>query len=191
MDCSQNELTALLYKAAVGCGVPVGLAQDTASAIVWLAARGHDAIGPFLHALADTAPDDSPFACGQSAVDLALASPSTPVQLSAVAQPILVIGFAGAAATTSGCRFAIEMANGASVVVDATSATITGDLTDGCDLTVCATGDAANIAPQHLGAVVVADDAWQQASIYAARTYVPATEASRLKGAGAGLTDND
>lgn len=32
---------------------------------------------------------------------------------------------------------------------------------------------------------------WERLQAHAARTYVPATEASRLKGAGAGLSDND
>lgn len=35
------------------------------------------------------------------------------------------------------------------------------------------------------------DDIWQVLADFAAQTYVPATEASRLAGAGAGLTDND
>ena len=37
----------------------------------------------------------------------------------------------------------------------------------------------------------VASDEWQQLETYAALTYVPETDASRLVGAGAGLTDND
>ncbi|WP_108881368.1 DUF3726 domain-containing protein [Anderseniella sp. Alg231-50] len=43
----------------------------------------------------------------------------------------------------------------------------------------------------HPGAVDIADEIWEALSAFAHRTYVPATEASRLKGAGAGLTDND
>ena len=43
----------------------------------------------------------------------------------------------------------------------------------------------------HTGAVDIADEIWEALSVFAHRTYVPATEASRLKGAGAGLTDND
>ena len=36
-----------------------------------------------------------------------------------------------------------------------------------------------------------AEKTWQTLNLYAARTYAPATEESRLKGAGAGLSDND
>jgi hypothetical protein len=41
------------------------------------------------------------------------------------------------------------------------------------------------------GAVDIDDEIWEALGAFAHRTYVPATEASRLKGAGAGLTDND
>jgi len=41
------------------------------------------------------------------------------------------------------------------------------------------------------GPVDIADEIWEGLSAFAHRTYVPASEASRLKGAGAGLTDND
>jgi len=41
------------------------------------------------------------------------------------------------------------------------------------------------------GAVDIGDEIWEALGRFAHRTYVPATEASRLKGAGAGLTDND
>ena len=37
----------------------------------------------------------------------------------------------------------------------------------------------------------VCDRTWALLDAFAAKTYAPATEASRLKGAGAGLTDND
>jgi hypothetical protein len=39
--------------------------------------------------------------------------------------------------------------------------------------------------------VDIGDEIWEALSAFAHRTYVPASEASRLKGAGAGLTDND
>jgi hypothetical protein len=41
------------------------------------------------------------------------------------------------------------------------------------------------------GPQVVPDALWSQLEAWAAKTYVPASEASRIAGAGAGLTDND
>ena len=45
--------------------------------------------------------------------------------------------------------------------------------------------------PSALHAVDMNEEIWEALGRFAHRTYVPATEASRLKGAGAGLTDND
>ena len=47
------------------------------------------------------------------------------------------------------------------------------------------------ITRAHPSRKVIDDGLWSTLEGFAARTYVPATEASRLKGAGAGLTDND
>ena len=51
------------------------------------------------------------------------------------------------------------------------------------------TGD--GFPPPHIGEVRVDDDEWDALERYACLTYVEATEASRLAGAGAGLSDND
>ena len=53
------------------------------------------------------------------------------------------------------------------------------------------TGAAAAQLRPRPGAVGIAGEIWEALGRFAHRTYVPATEASRLKGAGAGLTDND
>ena len=44
---------------------------------------------------------------------------------------------------------------------------------------------------QKSGRCKVDPDDWRRLGVYAALTYVPETDASRLAGAGAGLTDND
>ena len=46
-------------------------------------------------------------------------------------------------------------------------------------------------AEKPTGPVVIPDADWAKWDALAAKTYVPATEESRLSGAGAGLTDND
>ncbi len=52
-----------------------------------------------------------------------------------------------------------------------------------------AEGHVAMVAPAMRGAV--SDRAWANLNTFAQRTYAPATEASRIFGAGAGTTDND
>jgi hypothetical protein len=45
--------------------------------------------------------------------------------------------------------------------------------------------------PAYAGRCQVGADDWQALSALAFKNYVPATEASRMNGAGAGLVDND
>ena len=45
--------------------------------------------------------------------------------------------------------------------------------------------------PLATGPITIAEDIWAELDVLAAHSYVPATEASRLSGAGAGLSDND
>lgn len=49
----------------------------------------------------------------------------------------------------------------------------------------------AHVVPEPLGACDVEPQIWAELSTWAKKTYVPASEASRFAGAGAGLTDND
>jgi len=126
---------------------------------------------------------------------MAVASPSVSVPMPNLPHPILLIGLAGVAARSASCRFTVELGTGGSAVVDAIDAEISGECPDRCDLGLSAApieaSEVTAVGRPYLGAVAVADDLWQRASSHAAKTYVPATEASRLKGAGAGLTDND
>lgn len=201
MECSANELTALLYKATVGCGFPIGLAQDAARASVWLTARGHRGVEALLDALAtvdqDAAsmPDQSCLQRSLSAVDLVLAGRREPVTLTSLRQPLLVLGFAGIVAEDRFGPFTIDFATGASAVVDKGDVTLAGSCPDQCDVTIhpCDTTPSPGHAMDdtYVGSISVDDELWRRATALAAHTYVPATEASRLKGAGAGLTDND
>ncbi|MGB1234519.1 MAG: hypothetical protein ACPG5U_02160 [Planktomarina sp.] len=59
---------------------------------------------------------------------------------------------------------------------------------DGSDGAVFTLGTSANPLPQR---AIIDDALWQRLNRWASKTYVPETDASRLSGAGAGLTDND
>lgn len=201
MECSANELTALLYKATVGCGFPVGLAQDAARAAVWLTTRGYGGVEALLAELATvdrdgaSTVDQSCLRRGISAVDLAIAGHPEPVTLAGLRQPLLVLGFAGIVTEDRFGPLTIDFATGASAVVDRGDVTLAGSCPDQCDVTIHPCAEAVSpdrLAPQaYLGSISVDDELWRRATALAAHTYVPATEASRLKGAGAGLTDND
>jgi hypothetical protein len=63
-------------------------------------------------------------------------------------------------------------------------------LHDGRDVTLTSGAEVSHIKPP-AHPVWVDPEIWSMWDTLAAKTYVPATEASRLSGAGAGLTDND
>lgn len=166
MLCSANELAALLRKACVGVGLPVGLAQDAAEAAVWLETRGVAGCIELLGLLHEfdtvdhSRRDDSLLWRGPSMVDALVAQAGPVATLSDdAAMPLLFAGYLGVAAAVH------------SLTLEPSER---------------------RLGP-HNGqtAIDVPTTTWEVAAQLAARTYVPATEESRLKGAGAGLTDND
>lgn len=162
MRVSRSEFEATVRKAARGAGWPAALAEDLSRAAGALAATG--GAGGEL---------------GLSIVEGDL-------------RDIL-------AATIT--AFELSLGGGASTVAGAS-----GDLLEGCSLSLGAehgvgfeVDTADNIAtisagpenPIEIVEIFVAPDVWGRLQALAHKSYVPASEASRLAGAGAGLTDND
>lgn len=139
-------------------------------------------------------------ALGDCARDLA---PGRRITLTAVERPLLLAAFLGRAAKASGRRFELrwpgvclrcdpgglrldEAAPDSLTVEQAAEVTLRVTPGDG------GPGDGGGPRlPLQPGGVEVAPDDWAVLKALAARTYVPATEESRLHGAGAGLKDND
>ncbi len=167
MICSVNEVTSLLYKAAVGSGRSVGLAEDIARAGAWLCTRGQDGVAVTLNYLRSTPRE-----------------PSWPVILGLVAAGVeteATIVDAGDGLMLG--AMAAILGSDAEVVYETRNI-------DGVATISCRRG--ADIEQLRIGgAVTVSDLDVAAVTDLAARTYVPASDASRLKGAGAGLTDND
>lgn len=204
--CSQNEVAALLKKAALGAGFPTGLADDLAAAGVALARRGQSGAAVVLDALlAGFSASDAPetvgvrltfgscclAAVGASAFDLLVAKPSRPVEFTEVAHPMLLLGLAAAAAERTGWTFRLASGDGSSVDVNPQESAASTSLPDPVVITVLSATRSDEPPVVSFLPVDVDDEAFSRLSVLAARTYVPATEASRLSGAGAGLTDND
>lgn len=163
MKLSMNEFADGVRKAAVGAGLPWGLADDLAAACLHVAAGGGDGAAAALAALEDgRLPREAPAALDRAAC-------GETVRLPHRGQAELAIGFARAAAREYGIGFLMEE--------------------DDAALTIRAGG--APPPPPALPRVIADDDDWRRIGALAARTYVPSTEESRARGAGAGLTDND
>ncbi|MGY9072246.1 MAG: DUF3726 domain-containing protein [Acidimicrobiales bacterium] len=221
MICSNNEIGATLRKAAVGSGYPAGLADNISAAGVWLSAHGHGGVRAALDALAANfdqpfSPDPTGDRvlriaparvgrCGISLFELLVAGEIDTVVLESVDAPTLLVGFAGVVAGTADCTFAItdsvgvrHVVSGAAVGVSEVGVSEVGqEIPRQIEIVRIDDTGASAGAPEveaHAdlpAGIDVDEDAWNEALQLAAKTYVPATLESRIKGAGAGLTDND
>jgi hypothetical protein len=218
MRCSLNEIEAQLRKAARGAGFAWGLAEEAGKAGRWLAmygidgpsafvalfeqndGRGYDEISPRSSAGTWQASGGTlcPLIAGAALADRAedIASGST-VQLATVSWPILLAPFAATVATVTGAPIALDWPGVLFTFEDAgvrletisdVGATVSAPHAI-CSRLVSATRGRI-LRPEIVGATV-APDVWTRLDSFVQRTYVPASEQSRLKGAGAGLLDTD
>lgn len=195
MIVSLNELVSVSYRAALGAGLGYGLAEDAAAAAARLAASEADAAAIMLGALrcAET--------CGRIAI--ALEDTGGVARLSAgVPLPALRAGpaIADLLQTDRIDAVTFAIADDIRVVMAAVAAAGQGPFVrcealaaEGCYRIFRVRAVEAR-PPGHPGScsrIRVADEDWRSLLTLAARTYVPASEHSRLRGAGAGLSDRD
>lgn len=203
MNLSLGEVEATAKKAARGAGYPWGLAEDAATATRWLCAQGLDGCAALAALLSTTdgadlarhtpqpgaepwrAPGGTlcPLIAGAALSDHAAALASAPRHLAQIAQPILLLPFAAQAARALAQPVRITWPDG-HATTDGTQLHLTAEpgptaahVTASCEGTgppprpAC---DRATPAPA----------AWDTLLALAHRTYAPATDESRRKGAG-------
>ncbi|MEB8387380.1 DUF3726 domain-containing protein [Rhodobacteraceae bacterium KMM 6894] len=211
MSWSLNEIGSLTRKAARGAGFSWGMAEEAGRAARWLAGvglPGPEALADLLEATDGMAhgmlcPSDPttkdwrasggmlcPIAAGTALCDMAgaLAQART---LREVVQPLLLVPFVADAAGVSGRAQALTWPDAAFLFTkDLRGAIIT---TTPLARVVHLTQDAPTGLPP-LACQLRYDlcpDVAARLTLLAERTYAPETDASRLGGAGAGLSDND
>jgi hypothetical protein len=169
MNISSNELQMAILKACRGVGLPVAQAQEVAAAITitpWALKQLLTYLAqPVTHAHFD-------FSTGvevQNAYILRDFSACADAARLGVS-PVLLRGVALCDVTQ-----ALALYRGVSAESQGGDVLVTVD---------------EQVVPQPVRCEVEVID-WQNLSKYAALTYVPETDSSRLAGAGAGLTDND
>ncbi len=208
MSWSLVETRTLAIKAACGAGFSWGIAEEAGFAVHWLQAQGApgvEALGRLLEwgekpgnkcspvRLSDNVSEPvgqaSPLELGAALMD---ANRSNCSALGRVCQPLLLVPFIAAKTNGQGCRL---IWGDISIVLgsDCFHSTAPRDalLTEAASCFLSTLDDELP-TPAHYQRVP--DDDSQAIDLlgrYAARTYAPATEISRLAGAGAGLTDND
>jgi hypothetical protein len=192
---SLNEIEGVALKAARGAGLAWGVAEEVAEAAGWLARRDV----PWAAALADLlqhgvgAGEASPIEAGIRLADRALlAEPAGPLIL---AWPVLFVPFVarvapavGAVVSWHGGSAGVRAAAGGTEVRDGEGLAV--PRLDGVMVRPGGGGDGRWVGPR-AGGRAVDPGVWRILEGLAARTYVPESEASRLTGAGAGLSDND
>ncbi|MEO9827443.1 MAG: DUF3726 domain-containing protein [Paracoccaceae bacterium] len=211
MSFSLNEVEATAKKATRGAGYHWGLAEEAGKAVRWLCAHGVDGCGALAEALGKfdgaslsnitpatnssewyaTGRTLCPLMTGTALSDRVDAIQNSPIRASRVAAPNLLLFFAANMAAHCKSVVTLEWPGGFAV-------------TNGSDL--CINGRPAGsfasvvrvLCGGTLGAPVStstraepAATVWKTLNTFAHRTYAPATEESRLKGAGAGTTDRD
>jgi len=209
MSWSLGEIAALATKAARGSGMDWGLADEAGYAVKWLQRRQLPGVAALCRYLSwrqageitiwpdDTARDGHycPIATGAAYGDGVFGDD---VQFARVRTPLLLIPFISLrAANTPVC---LSMENAVFVLTQdklGFSKNDTAILMDSSACQICAASD------DELPAMItIANDAIPRVPVtasacitvlnsFAKNTYAPATEASRLAGAGAGLNDND
>lgn len=197
MTWSLNEIEALARKAARGSGYSWGVAEEAGAAVRWLEARGLSGTGALCHLLNARAgaPDG---ACCSLSAGIALTDagemPALPgLRIGPVLSPMLLLPFVAWLADKAKQRISLRCGN--------EDAGVTLDCGALCD---------ADMDWQRCGAVLLLPGATRTGarrdpanratcgadrvaalSAFAGLTYAPATEESRLAGAGAGVSDTD
>lgn len=176
-----NEIESLVLKAARGAGIPLGHDEDLAAAARYLAGTAPEKLGELTAALpgphvivtltdnGTTIADARVAMAGPMALDLIICGKKQ-VCLTNLDAPAVFQAMVDLSIYNSRLKAVVDV--------------------DGRDVTLAASDTATAVPPQS-GPVDVTDADWETWAIYAAKTYVPASDGSRISGAGAGLTDND
>ena len=212
MNFSLTETDALCRKAAKGAGMSWGLAEEAGKSVRWLVSHRQD--GPA--ALAEllilretgrargvpvTGADGwrgerglCPIRCGASLSDYShTLQLNEPVTLYDVHQPVLLVSFLAHIAHLHGASVILECAESALAI--GPDGSLAGPVSlpplADCKITLKTDQAAPHMATGPQTRATLSAEALEHLSRFAHRTYAPATEASRLLGAGAGTTDND
>jgi len=214
---SLNEIETMAVKAGRGVGLPWGMAEEAGKAARWLAAHRQPALDAFVGLLdlvdRRTYGDLAPVRKGQRWVGRegllcamtagitlcdraeALASGQR-FHTGRIAFPVLSLPFVAAAHDATGVPFSITWP-GVSIGIDAAglhSAPGTDVRAVAADEMVCERRSAppvGDVVQAETSGVPIDPALWSRLDAYAQRTYVPASDASRQRGAGAEVDDND
>ncbi|NNC80427.1 MAG: DUF3726 domain-containing protein [Acidimicrobiales bacterium] len=204
MNLSLGEFQSLIAKAFRGAGYPWGLTEEAAFAARRLAEGGLP-VGAMVvrllqsvdgSAIADLMPDEQwrssgPVLCavcvGTSIADEA---DCEDLELGPTSEPIFIAPFLSATLDADDGGYVIDWGEGRCYVTSG-GIRVEGGLSVGPVAVMIRRQAALPSEDERFDRVEVDDVTFSALATFAHRVYAPATEASRLAGAGAGTTDND
>jgi hypothetical protein len=188
MSFSLNEVEATARKATRGVGYPWGIADEAGKAVRWLCANGVDGCGALVGLLQMVDERDletlkgGPFLCPLLAGCSYADHGKQDFEIAAVAMPVLLLPFIAVLARSKAIKIQLICTAGVATT-DGDRLCLDCDLPDlsDCVIRQCQdfgspNGSTSRAAPD--------PEHWAMLNAYAHRTYAPATEESRLKGAG-------
>jgi len=214
MNFALNEVEATAKKAARGVGYSWGMAEEAGKATRWLCAHGFDGSKALVKTLEfadqasldDLAPvsllgdwhsrggDLCPLTTGAAMADSARLWAENGLVLKNVIAPAMILPFAAISAHMLGLPITATWGD-TSVVFEGSVVSLETPapkalLQNAANMYIQTGGQLGSLQALHARAKPAMQD-WETLNKFAARIYAPATEESRLKGAGAGLSDND
>jgi len=211
---SLNEIDVTAKRAARGAGLPWGMAEEAGKCARWLEANGLPGSEAMLAQLINIDGTD----CHQNGPDVgsevwtaqsgtlcplmtgaAISDHATQIaaqgsaKLGPVSNPLLLLPFVATTASRAGSQIEVSWQGTkatvtAKVVVVENGDTLTSDKAETVE---CRLVDGATIEDTANERCVIPASTWAELGKLGHRTFAPDTEASRLAGAGAGLSDND
>lgn len=201
MNLSLGELESLALKAAKGAGLPWGVAAEAGKACRWLAAHGFDGpdllLGELTQAQWHTPELSGTTFTAQSALTLGptLCDHAHILQetghfiLPEIIAPLPLLPFVAQLSHSLNAPVCLITPNAAFTLHDAQI--FPAETSPQSTLTLCTPPTNAPQTTRKATRVTLSSETHQTLTAFAHKTYAPATEASRLAGAGAGLSDND
>ncbi|MEO9904065.1 MULTISPECIES: DUF3726 domain-containing protein [Alphaproteobacteria] len=210
MTYSLNEAEATARKAARGAGYGWGLAEEAGKAVRWLCMQSEDSVAVLAglleridgETLAEHTPTSGagtiqaegawlcPLLAGVMLSDSAAQLRSREIRMEIVLEPMFLLPFAARAALQ--LEMTVTVSTPAfSALTDGRILTLTGTRISVAEDVLVRAGGTVGKVSAHATRCLPNPEAWAVLSRFAERTYAPATEASRLLGAGAGVSEDD
>ena len=208
MTLSLNEIESTSKKAARGAGYSWGVAEETGKAVRWLCGRDIDGCAALAMLLDEVDAEElndwspsrkggewrardkalCPLLSGTVLSDHAEALKSSDTHFGAVTQPVLLVPFAANVAQQNN-RTVTLVWTGCRATTDGANVELSGAPLERASHVTVSSDGTISVPKQRRSRATPAHGVWSVLNRYAHRTYAPATEESRRRGAGAGPND--